>query len=141
MEVQRCSSLNHQPSFQMRYKSPGKWDTNILKSLRESKLAKEIDARFPYASSTYTNDPYIIIKFNLAKKIKHVICGASDESVINEIKTTKLDNILKEIAEKTAQKVAERQKHMTLVEIVKEENRKILINRIKSFFGFGKTNY
>lgn len=52
----------------MRYKSPGKWDTNILKSLRESKLAKEIDAGFPYASAAYTNDPYIIINFNLAKK-------------------------------------------------------------------------
>lgn len=44
---------NQSPAFGMKYVEPRKWNPQVLKTLMESPLAKEIDAEYPKAKAIY----------------------------------------------------------------------------------------
>lgn len=61
MQVNRIQSnnYNNQPSFGMKYINPREWHGEVLDSLRNSSLAKEIDAKYPNAKVWWLSQPII----------------------------------------------------------------------------------
>ena len=51
MQVNRIN--NQQPSFGMKYVKPREWNPEVLKTLMDSKLVKEIDAKYPKAKAVW----------------------------------------------------------------------------------------
>ena len=51
MQVNRVN--NQQPSFGMKYVNPTKWSPRLLKTLMDSSLVKEIDAKYPKAQAEW----------------------------------------------------------------------------------------
>lgn len=58
MQVNRIN--NQQPSFGMKYVKPREWDPKVLKTLMDSSLVKEIDAKYPKAKAVWEEcfNPY-----------------------------------------------------------------------------------
>lgn len=56
MQVKRIQSnnYNNQPTFGMKYINPRGWNETVLKSLQNSSLAKEIDAKYPNAKAWWS---------------------------------------------------------------------------------------
>lgn len=78
MQVNRVN--NQQPTFGMKYVSPRKWNPEILKTLMDSNLVKEIDAKYPKAKAIYEKE-FFGWRMSALNNVKLTIQLAKDKSV------------------------------------------------------------
>lgn len=163
MQVNRVN--NQQPSFGMKYVNPTKWSPRLLKTLMDSSLVKEIDAKYPKAEAEWKDvfgdklDYQLVITLTKDKSAKFFDRDFSDcrfdcsiYDCMKKIEKSTLEDVEKMCArdkfhrqeiEKEHMEIeriyarAEAENSKTRAEVENSKKRSSSPNFLRRFFGWG----
>ena len=102
MQVKSIDSRYNCPNFGIKYIEPKSWDPEILKTLKESNLVKQIDSKYPDATVIYDTwegfftDRHVLF-FRLEERIRPMFTlNFGDEGRINKLKNMNLEELMRE---------------------------------------------
>ncbi len=142
---------NNSPSFGIRYRSPKKWNIDLLETVMNSDLVKQIDSKYPKAivSQKFSRKGDAVtasVNFKLKKGMEHSIISSPSKyskycsfletykDVAKKVRHTSLEDVEKSIMDKATKK----QHDLDVIKAAQEANRSPLVKKIRKIFHIDK---